>query len=238
MKNIYLFGLASLFTPLCACAMHIAEGYLSPLWSALWWIAILPMLIVSLKKLRKINANHPTNKIILAMATAFVFLLSSLKLPSVAGSSSHLTGIALGAILFGTSAMTLIGFTVLLFQALLLAHGGVTTLGANVFSMAIIGATVAILLYKGLYKITKSYSISIAIASFISSLSIYACTSFQLALAHGHVLGFMSAFGRFLSVFMITQIPLSLIEAVLTVLLFNYLQKYNSHLFTLTTSDK
>ena len=67
-----------------------------------------------------------------------MFVISSLKIPSVTGSCSHMTGTGLGAILFGPTAAGVLGLIVLLFQAILLAHGGLTTLGANTFSMAIV----------------------------------------------------------------------------------------------------
>ncbi len=62
-----------------------------------------------------------------------MFVLSALKIPSVTGSCSHPTGVGLGAIMFGPSVMFVLGTIVLIFQALLLAHGGITTLGANAF---------------------------------------------------------------------------------------------------------
>ena len=65
---------------------------------------------------------------ILGLSGAFVFILSALKIPSVTGSSSHPTGVGLGSILFGPLAMSVVGSIVLLFQAVLLAHGGLTTL--------------------------------------------------------------------------------------------------------------
>lgn len=236
-KSQYLFyGILCLIVPNTAHAMHIAEGYLPFSWSLFWWGAMLPFLIFSIRKVKRINAHHSAGKVMLAVATAFVFLLSSLKLPSVAGSSSHLTGIALGAILFGVSAMSLIGFTVLLFQALLLAHGGISTLGANVFSMAIVGSMVAIGLYRFVMKTTKNISVSVLIASFFSSMVLYTCTALQLALAHSGNVGFMGAFEKFLSVFIATQFPLAIIESVLTLMLFNYLHKYNyTQLFNFQT---
>lgn len=82
---------------------------------------------------------------------AFVFVISSLKIPSVTGSCSHMTGTGLGAILFGPSAVSILGLIVLLFQAILLAHGGLTTIGANTFSMAIAGPFVS----YGLYVVLK-----------------------------------------------------------------------------------
>lgn len=106
--------------------------------------------------------NNKT-KILLALAGAFVFILSSLKIPSVTGSCSHPTGTGLGAILFGPSIMSLLGIIVLLFQALLLAHGGLTTLGANTFSMAIAGPFVSFGIYKFSQKLNctrRSCSIS------------------------------------------------------------------------------
>ncbi len=57
-----------------------------------------------------------------------LFVLSALKLPSVTGSCSHPTGVGLAAILFGPTAASVLGLIVLLFQALLLAHGGLTTI--------------------------------------------------------------------------------------------------------------
>ena len=80
---------------------------------------------------------------LLGVSAAFSFLLSAMKLPSVTGSCSHPTGVGLGALLFGPLAMVPVSFVVLLFQALLLAHGGLTTLGANLFSMGIAGPLMA-----------------------------------------------------------------------------------------------
>ena len=73
-------------------------------------------------------------------------------MPSVTGSTSHPTGTGLGAILFGPLPMAVSGLVVLIFQALLLAHGGITTIGANVFSMAIAGPFVAYFVYKAFKK--------------------------------------------------------------------------------------
>ena len=123
--------------PSSASAMHIMEGYL-PIGHAVAWGALcLPFLAAGLISIKKTVAQHRKALLILAMAGAYAFVLSALKIPSVTGSSSHPTGTGLGAILFGPSAMSVIGIIVLLFQALLLAHGGLTTLGANTFSMAI-----------------------------------------------------------------------------------------------------
>ena len=120
-----------------ANAMHIMEGYLPLGFCVAWGIVSLPFLLRGFFVIQKKMQENRKNLIIFAMSGAFIFVISSLKIPSVTGSCSHMTGTGLGAILFGPSAVSLLGVIVLVFQAVLLAHGGLTTLGANCFSMAI-----------------------------------------------------------------------------------------------------
>ena len=124
--------------PQSAGAMHIAEGYLPAGFCLTWGAVCLPFVAWGLIKIRRLARGQKSVLVILAMAGAFAFVLSALKIPSVSASSSHPTGTGLGAILFGPAPMAVLGLIVLLFQALLLAHGGLTTLGANTFSMAIV----------------------------------------------------------------------------------------------------
>ena len=120
-------------------AMHIMEGYLPLNYCVLWGVLCIPFLVAGVLSIKKIVDQNRKTLLILVMMGAYAFVLSALKIPSVTGSSSHPTGTGLGAILFGPTAMCVIGIIVLLFQAILLAHGGLTTLGANTFSMAIAG---------------------------------------------------------------------------------------------------
>ena len=119
--------------------MHIMEGFL-PINHAIGWsVASLPFIAYGIRSIKKRIAANPEQRMLLGVAAAFSFVLSAMKLPSVTGSCSHPTGTGLGSLLFGPAAMAPIGAVVLLFQAILLAHGGLSTLGANVFSMAIAG---------------------------------------------------------------------------------------------------
>ncbi len=123
--------------------MHIAEGYL-PWKHALGWTGIaLPFWIHGIRKVSRAMKEAPRRRLELGAAGGFAFLLSALKIPSLAGSSSHPTGIALGAVRSGPSEMAVVGTIVLVFQALVLAHGGITTLGANAFAMAVVGGWTA-----------------------------------------------------------------------------------------------
>lgn len=208
-------------------AMHIMEGYLPPSYCIMWGVICLPFLIAGYLSIKKTRAKSRKNMALLAMAGAFVFVLSSLKIPSVTGSCSHMTGTGLGAILFGPSAMSILGIIVLIFQAVLLAHGGLTTLGANTFSMAIAGPFVSFGIYKLCQKLNVKKHIGIFLAASIGDLFTYCVTSFQLALAYPSDTGgvFASAV-KFLAVFAPTQIPLAIIEGILSVIIILALETY------------
>jgi cobalt/nickel transport system permease protein len=210
-------------------AMHIMEGFLPMNWAAFWMIAMLPFLIIGLRSINKTVKDNPNLKMLLAMSGAFAFVLSALKIPSVTGSCSHPTGVGLGAILFGPSAMSVLGLIVLIFQAVLLAHGGLTTLGANAFSMAIVGPFVSYGTYKGLQKLGASRGICVFFAAALGNLMTYITTSLQLALAFPSAQGgIMASAVKFMSIFAFTQIPLAISEGLLTVLVFNLLSTYSS----------
>jgi cobalt/nickel transport system permease protein len=213
-------------SPAPAQAMHIMEGFLPVQWAVFWWVVSLPFFMVGLRSLTRITRQNPELKPLLALAGAFTFVLSALKIPSVTGSCSHPTGTGLGAILFGPSVMTVLGALVLFFQALLLAHGGLTTLGANMFSMAIVGPYVAYGIYHLVLK-TGHQKVAIFLASALEDLFTYVTTSIQLALAFPAVQGgFLAAFLKFAGIFAVTQVPLAISEGLLTVLVWNWLQAY------------
>ena len=208
--------------------MHIMEGFL-PLEHAVGWtVASAPFVAWGVASIKKQIANNPEQRMLLGVGTAFAFVLSALKLPSVTGSCSHPTGTGLGALLFGPAAMAPVGLVVLLFQALLLAHGGLTTLGANVFSMAIVGPFVAWAIYKLARALGASLVVGVFLAACLGDLMTYVTTSVQLALAFPDpVGGFMASFAKFAGIFSITQIPLAISEGLMTVLIFNALARFN-----------
>lgn len=138
-----------------------------------------------------------------------------------------MTGTGLGAILFGPSAVSVLGIIVLLFQAILLAHGGLSTLGANCFSMAIAGPIVSYLIYKGLGKAKVNRKVTVFLAAAIGDLFTYCVTSVQLAMAYPSPQGgFPASLVKFLGIFATTQIPLALIEGILTVIVVIALESF------------
>lgn len=220
--------LVGMFSVRTAYAMHIMEGFLPPMWCGVWAALCAPFVIKGLISIKKKVSINPKIKMLIAMAGAFAFVLSALKIPSVTGSCSHPTGVGLGAILFGPAVMSVLGLIVLIFQALLLAHGGITTIGANTFSMAVVGPIISYYLYKLLRKMNLSKGVSVFCAAALGDLMTYVTTSIQLSLAFPDKTGgFIVSLGKFMSIFAVTQIPLAISEGILTVIVFNLLFNYN-----------
>ncbi len=208
--------------------MHIMEGFLPVKHAIGWSVASAPFVAYGLYSINRRIKQNPEQRMLLGVAAAFTFVLSALKMPSVTGSCSHPTGTGLGAILFGPAAMAPIGMVVLLFQAILLAHGGLTTLGANIFSMAIVGPFAATAIYRLAKAVKLSFGVSIFLAASLADLLTYVTTSAQLALAFPDpASGFAASFAKFAAVFAVTQIPLAISEGLLTVVVFNALARFN-----------
>ena len=205
--------------------MHIMEGFLSLYWCVFWFLVTIPFLVVGAIKLRMLFQEHPEQKLSVAISGAFIFVLSSLKLPSVTGSSSHPTGTGFSTMLSGPWITTILATIVLIFQALLLAHGGITTLGANIFSMGIVGPFVAYGVYKAMQKAKVHIVATIFVTAFIADFATYLTTSLQLALAYPSNGSVLISLATFLGIFAITQIPLATMEAILIVMFFDYLSQ-------------
>ncbi|GAB3306528.1 energy-coupling factor ABC transporter permease [Epidermidibacterium keratini] len=204
--------------------MHIAEGYLPVGQAVAWAAASTPFVVYGARAVVRIRRENPEATILLGAAGAFTFVLSAIKLPSFTGSSSHPTGTGLGAVLFRPPVMAFMSTIVLLFQALLLAHGGLSTLGANVFSMGIVGPWVGYAAYRAVRRFGLSAAIFAAMA--LADLSTYVTTAIQLALAHPDVTsGVVGALGKFLGVFAITQIPLAIAEGIVGVIVIRVLRE-------------
>ncbi|MDY2629619.1 MAG: energy-coupling factor ABC transporter permease [Lachnospiraceae bacterium] len=210
-----------------ANAMHIMEGMLPPSYCILWGILCVPFIAAGFMKINKTLTDNRKLVVILAMAGAYAFILSALKIPSVTGSCSHMTGTGLCAILFGPCVTAIIGTIVLLFQAILLAHGGLTTLGANIFSMAIAGPLLSWLIYTALKKTGIPRYVKVFLAAALGDLFTYCITSFQLSLAYPAADGgFAASMAKFLGIFAVTQIPLAVIEGFITVVVIMGLESF------------
>jgi cobalt/nickel transport system permease protein len=209
--------------------MHIMEGFLPLQWCAFWFALSLPVVAYGAYLMSKLIKGDRDVLPLLAVSGAFIFVLSSLKMPSVTGSCSHPTGTGLGAILFGPWITSVLAMIVLIYQALFLAHGGLTTLGANTFSMGIAGPIVAVLIYKAALKSRLNLYIAVFLAAMFADWATYVVTSLQLALAFPAASGgVLASFWAFAAVFAITQVPLAIVEGVVTALMFKYIVQLRS----------
>jgi len=209
--------------------MHIMEGFLPGPWWQIWFALSIPVVVYGIYKLNRLVKENRELLPLLAVAGAFIFVLSALKLPSVTGSCSHPTGTGLAAILFGPAITAVLGMIVLLYQALFLAHGGLTTLGANVFSMGIVGPVVAYTIYKVGMKLNLNFYLVVFLAATLGDWATYVVTSVELALAFpADPGGFMTSFKAFATIFAVTQVPLAIIEGAITALIFKYIIQVRS----------
>jgi cobalt/nickel transport system permease protein len=204
--------------------MHIAEGFLPAAHALGWTVAAAPFVVHGARAVTREVRENPESTLLLGAAGAFTFVLSAIKLPSVTGSSSHPTGTGAGAILFRPPVMALLGTVVLLFQALLLAHGGLTTLGANAFAFAVVGPWAGYGAYRLARFLGGGLLPGVFCGTVLADLATYVTTSLQLALAFPDAgSGLAGAVAKFLGIFALTQIPLALGEGILGVLLFRVL---------------
>jgi cobalt/nickel transport system permease protein len=204
--------------------MHIMEGFLPLNWAVFWWIIAIPCLVYGIYRLKKVLEADREALPLLGVTGGFIFILSSLKLPSVTGSCSHPTGTGLSAVCFGPWITSVIAAIVLLFQALFLAHGGLSVLGANIVSMGVVGPLAGYGIYRALRNTRVNMYLTVFLACAFADLFTYFTTSLELALAYpAEVGGAGSSFVLFMGIFAITQVPLAIVEGVVLVLVFKYI---------------
>ena len=197
--------------------MHLADGILPGRWALLWSAVTAPFVAVGLALLRRRQERDVAYQPLVAMVASALFLLSCMPVPvPTAGTCSHPCGTALAAILIGPWMTVLVTVVALVLQALFLAHGGFTTLGADVLSMGIAGAFVG----WGVFQLGRRAGLSIAIAAFVAGVlgdwATYATTSLELATALHGARPVGELFCKVLLAFVPTQLPLGLFEGALS----------------------
>jgi cobalt/nickel transport system permease protein len=200
------------------------EGFLPLNWAVFWWIIAIPCLVYGTYRLKKVLEADRDALPLLGVTGGFIFILSSLKLPSVTGSCSHPTGTGLSAVCFGPWITSVIAAIVLLFQALFLAHGGLSVLGANIVSMGVVGPLAGYGIYRALRDTRVNMYLTVFLACAFADLFTYFTTSLELALAYpAEVGGTGSSFVLFMGIFAVTQVPLAIVEGIVLVLVFKYI---------------
>ncbi len=174
----------SLITPYFA--LHIPDGFLSPSVSLFCWVITLVLIAVSLKKVQKDYQDRTVP--LMGVCAAFIFAAQMINFPIPGGTSGHLVGGTLAAILLGPWAGTLVVTVVFIVQAVLFQDGGLTVLGANILNMGLIGTFCGYYLYKAILftlgrRSWKSMSIATVVAAWCSVVIAAIATALQLALS-------------------------------------------------------
>lgn len=222
-----VFGLAGIiaFSPATALAMHISEGILPAPWAGLWFVLSIPFLYWGLRDLRLRSERSPEIKPMIGLVGAAVFIISCMPIPvPTAGTCSHPCGTGLAAILIGPSLTVVVTSVALVLQALFLAHGGLTTLGADIFSMGVAGGFVGYGVFRLARRLGASWVIAAFLAGLLSDWATYSVTSLQLASALHGTGSAVHMFATILLAFVPTQVPLGILEGFLCVGAYKFIQ--------------
>ncbi|MCX4644903.1 energy-coupling factor ABC transporter permease [Streptomyces sp. NPDC055059] len=148
--------------------MHVPDGFINAPVSAAAGVVAAGAVAVSLRGARR-ELDERTAPLA-GLVAAFIFAVQMLNFPVAAGTSGHLLGGALAAILVGPYTGVLCVSVVLLMQGVLFADGGLTALGVNITDMAITTTVVAYLVFRGLVKVLPRGRRSVTVASFVAAL--------------------------------------------------------------------
>lgn len=203
--------------PTPAYAMHISEGILPARWAGLWFIIAAPFLYWGMREIKIKSRETPQYKPFVALVGAAVFIISCMPIPvPIAGTCSHPCGTGLAAILVGPAPTVVLASVALALQALFLAHGGLTTLGANIVTMGIAGAFFG----YGAFRLARRMGLPVLAAAFLAGVlsdwATYAATAFVLASALHMDASLWQMFGTILLAFVPTQLPLGILDGILS----------------------
>jgi cobalt/nickel transport system permease protein len=202
--------------------MHIPDGFIPLAQCAIYYVILIIALYFSAKWAR---ANLDEKRIpLLAVLAAGIFAIMSMNMPIPFGTSGHMVGGALVAIVFMAPEAAVLVFTaVLLIQALFFGDGGITALGANVLNMAIVGGFTGLYTYKFLNGIIGKYP-SVFLAAWLATLVAAVVCAIEMAIAGTFPLSVGVASMALYHAF------IGIIEGILTVIVIYALEKFRPDL--------
>ena len=221
--------------------MHIPDGYLGPLTSGFFYAVMIPVWTLASRIVKKTLKSRQVP--LLAVASAFSFVIMMFNIPIPAGTTGHAVGGALAAILLGPWAGCIAITVALVVQALLFGDGGITAIGANCFNMAFVLPFTSYYTYKFISHKSPPGSKRKIIAAGISGYTGINAAAFFTAVEFGlQPILYRSAEGRALYCPYGLNVAIAVmsgehllifgwIEAIVTALVIKYLEKHNPQLF-------
>ncbi|MBE3113986.1 MAG: energy-coupling factor ABC transporter permease [Actinobacteria bacterium] len=170
--------------------MHIPDGFIDLKTAVSTAVVSAGVLAAAIYKVK----SYFKAKVIALMGvmSALIFALQMINFPILGGTSGHLLGGALAAIVLGPNAGAIVIAVVLIVQAFIFMDGGVIALGANIFNMAIIGVYGSYLIYWLIGKISKKrtiFLISVAVASWLSVVIASFFAALELGISGTYAMG-------------------------------------------------
>ena len=209
--------------------MHIPDGFIPIEQCLIYYVILIVALYFAVRWAR---SNLDEKRIpLMAVLAAGIFAIMSMNMPIAAGTSGHMVGGALVAIVFLAPEAAVLVFTVvLLVQALIFGDGGITALGANVLNMAIIGGFVGLYTFKGLNRFIGKYAAAGVGAWLATVIAALAC-AIEMGIAGQFPMNIGIAS-------MVTyHVFIGIIEAVLTVIVLVALDKFRPDVLAWNEGD-
>ena len=210
--------------------LHIPDGFLNITISIIFWLLTIVLVGLAIRKSQDTLKERQIP--LMGIMAAFIFAAQMINFPVAGGTSGHLLGGALAAIVLGPWSAILVMTSVVALQGLLFQDGGLLVMGANIFNMGILTALIGYGLYQAVKKQKKGVQIPvIAVAAWISVMAAALTTSFQLWLSGTSPAGVV--FPAMLSVHMLIGIG----EALITVAAFTFIMQVRPDLLQAQQAD-
>lgn len=162
--------------------MHIPDGFLNLVISIICWVITASILGLAISKTNKSLGEKQIP--LMGVMAAFIFAAQMINFPVAGGTSGHLLGGALAAIVLGPWAGMLVMTSVIAVQGLLFQDGGLVVMGANILNMGLVTAAVGYGLYRSAVSQSKSVKLGVAgVAAWLSVMTGALLTSLQLWLS-------------------------------------------------------
>lgn len=203
--------------------MHLSEGLLPLTHAAAWTALVSPLVIDGVRQLRAPAAEDGLipRRALLTFAGALTFAFTLLPVPiPVAGMSSHMCVTPALALLLGPRRVVVPAALVLLLQALFFAHGGLTTWGANVLTLGVVGPWTAWLVHGLATRSGASGAVAVLLACGLGDVAVYLADAAILGWGLGATSAESATIAAGVAVAIApAQLPLAAVEAVLSVAL-------------------
>lgn len=203
--------------------MHIPDGFLSPQLTVPAYAVAAPLWVWAAR--RHFGPDKVEALPVIGTLTALAFVIQTIMIPVPGGTSTHLLGLTLLALLYGPLVSFVCESLVLLLQALLLGAGGITVLGVNALAMGLVGPTAAWLCHRGLRPFNERVAVFVGayVGMQVSSLAVALVLGLQHALSNDY---FPTPFPVALTALMLPSLLVTgFIEGAYTLLALTLLRK-------------